>query len=371
LSRPEVAVEPIYVAGLGASTPVGRNPWSSAAAVRAGISGFVEHPYMIDMAGERMRVAAAPWLAVDLDGHARFEALLLPAIAQALSPVETAADPRMRVALALGLPSPRPGIPGDLERCLLGAISIRFPDRFTALASFEIGHAAGFAGMHAALAGMGAGAFEACVVVGVESYLAPESLEWLERHEQLHGAGQRKNPWGFVPGEGAGAALLVVESALARLGVEPLARVRCVGRGFEPNRIKTRTVCTGEGLTAAFRDALAGLPSGAKVTDIVCDMNGEPYRAEEFGFASLRTEEAFASASDFIAPAESWGDVSAASAPLAVMLAAIAGRKGYAKGPYALIWASSEGGERGATVLEITPAVTSGPMAEFARSAAE
>ena len=39
--------------------------WSSAAAVRAGISGFAEHPFMIDTAGEPMRAAIAPWLDIE------------------------------------------------------------------------------------------------------------------------------------------------------------------------------------------------------------------------------------------------------------------------------------------------------------------
>jgi 3-oxoacyl-[acyl-carrier-protein] synthase-1 len=345
--------ELVYVAGLGASTAVGRDAWSSAAAVRAGISGFADHPHMIDTAGEPMRVALAPWLDIRTEGLSRFEALLFPAIEQALLPIEAVGDPTIRMALALGLPSTRPGLPADLEWGLRGRIASQFTHRFSAHASFEIGHAAGFVAMDAALAKMTAGAFDACVVAGVESYLAPESLEWLEGNDQVHGAGPLRNPWGFIPGEGAGAALLVVESAVERLGVEPLARVLSVGIGFEENRIKTRTVCIGEGLTAAFRDGLAGLPPGAKVTDMFCDMNGEPYRADEFGFACLRTSDAFESASDFVAPADCWGDVSAASAPLALILATIAAQKAYAKGAYAFIWASSEGGERGAGLLEL------------------
>ena len=47
-----------------------------------------------------------------------------------------------------------------------------------------------------------------------------------------------------------------------------------------------------------------------------CDMNGEPYRADEYGFACLSYQGVSSSpASDFIAPADCWGDVSAASAP--------------------------------------------------------
>ncbi len=82
-------------------------------------------------------------------------------------------------------------------------------------------------------------------------------------------------------------------------------------------------------------------------------MNGEPYRADEFGFACLRTREAFVSASEFVAPAECWGDVSAASAPLQAMLASIAASKAYANGQYALLWGSSESGERGAMLLHM------------------
>jgi 3-oxoacyl-[acyl-carrier-protein] synthase-1 len=187
----------------------------------------------------------------------------------------------------------------------------------------------------------------------VDSYLAPETLRWLETTDQLHGAGTLNNAWGFIPGEGAGAVLLVTENALNRLNLEPLGQVLSVGRGFEQNRIKTPTVCIGEGLTTAFRDALAALPQRAKVTDVYCDMNGEPYRADEFGFAALRTKEFFESASDFVAPADCLGDVSAASASLALVLATLAAKKSYAKGSYAFLWASSETGERGAALLAL------------------
>ena len=99
--------EPVYIAALGASTPVGRDALSSAAAVRAGISGFVQHPYMVDTAGEPMRAAIAPWLDIDLQGLERFEALLFPAIDQALESVAGDAGSKVRIGLALGLPQSR------------------------------------------------------------------------------------------------------------------------------------------------------------------------------------------------------------------------------------------------------------------------
>jgi 3-oxoacyl-[acyl-carrier-protein] synthase-1 len=350
LSLPSAIDTGVFVAALGASTPVGRDAWSSAAAVRAGISGFAEHPYMIDTAGEPMRVAIAPWLDITCEGVLRFESLLFPAIEQALMPLEADVE-RISVALALALPAPRPGLPQALDRSVRASIAKRFGNRFATMATLPIGHAGGLIGVQASKQKIEGRAFEACVIAGVESYLAPETLEWLEENDQLHGGGPLNNAWGFVPGEGAGAVLVVSAEVLRRLEVEPLARVLSVGRGFEHNRIKTQSVCIGEGLTSAFRESLAGLPLGAKVTDVMCDMNGEPYRADEFGFACLRTKEAFESASNFVAPADCWGDVSAASGPLGIVLSTIAGRKAYANGAFSFLWASSESGERGAALL--------------------
>lgn len=335
----------IYVVSLGASTPVGRCAWSSAAAVRAGISGFCKHPYMIDTAGEPMRAAIAPWLDIGLTGTGRFEALLLPAIDQVLEALE---ERSLNIALALGLPNPRPGLPEDLQKALMSRIAQKYTATFCSAATFPVGHASGLIALDAAYQKLVKGAFDACIVAGVDSYIEPQTLEWLEACDQLHGAGPLNNAWGFIPGEAAGAVLLMRSEIAQRLRLESLARVFSVGTGFEPKRIKTETVCIGEGLTQAFRSALASLPEGVRVTDVYCDMNGEPYRADEYGFTCLRTKDAFEAASDFIAPADCWGDVCAASGPLHIGLATIAGAKRYAKGTVALVWASSESGERGA-----------------------
>ncbi len=345
--------EPIFVCALGASTPIGRDAWSSAAAVRAGISGFTQHPYMIDTAGEPMRAAIAPWLDIGLTGIERFKALLYPAIDQALAPLAEAHAAQPCIALSLGLPSARPGLPADLQPSLVRAIGEKYRGTFAAVAAFSNGHAAGPLALEAAAKKLMQGVFDVCVVVGVDSYIEPETLEWLEECDQLHGAGPLNNAWGFIPGEAAGAFLLVRSVTVERLRLTPLACVLGVGTAFEPKRIKTETVCLGEGLTQAFRGALAALPSGSKVTDVYCDMNGEPYRADEYGFTVLHTKEAFESASDFIAPADCWGDVSAASGPLHIGLAAIAGSKRYAKGPTVFVWTSSEGGERGAVLVAV------------------
>lgn len=347
--------ERVVIVAMGACTAVGRDAWSSAAAVRAGISGFTQHPYMIDTAGEPMRASIAPWIDIGLSGADRLEALLFPALDQALEPMAAHLGSAPGMAIALGLPSPRPGLPDDLERQMMGRIKKRYARFFGSAAAFCAGHAAGLVATQAALAKLSQGRLDACVVAGVDSYIEPLTLEWLESCDQLHSAGPLNNAWGFIPGE-AGAALLLMRESVARtLALDPLAFVLGVGTAMEPKRIKTETVCIGEGLTQAFRGALAAMPAGMKVSDIYCDMNGEPYRADEFGFTALRTKEQFESASDFVAPADCWGDVAAASGPLHLLLPCVAAQKGYAKGPIAFAWASAEQGERAAALLGCTP----------------
>ena len=341
----------VHVVAFGASSAVGRDAWSTAAAVRAGITGFADHPFMVDTAGAPMRVALAPWLDVACGGCDRFEALLVPALEQAMAPVTAGLGRTLQCGLVLALPPWRPGLPDTLEDDLRAVIASVFPNRFIAIAVFTVGQAGALLGMQAACRKIEDGAFDACVIAGVDSYAAPETLEWLEASDRLHGAGRLKNAWGLVPGEAAGANLLVSAATVETLSVEPLARVLSIGTGFEPNRIDAEAICLGEGLTAAFREGLAGLPGGAKVTDVFCDMNGEPYRADEFGFAALRTRHLFVSPSDFVTPADCCGDVCAASVPVGVALSTIASLKAYAKGPFAFLWASSDSGERGGALL--------------------
>ena len=163
-------------------------------------------------------------------------------------------------------------------------------------------------------------------------------------------------PGAFIPGEGAGAFAIARESSIDRWGGESFALIRGVGVALETHTIKTEAVCVGEGLTKCVRTALTSLrPPGEIVDGIVCDINGERYRSEEWGFALIRLPEALADPTGYDAPASFWGDVGAASGPLFVVIAALAAKRGWAKGTRYLIWNSSEGGQRAAALLQLPP----------------
>lgn len=348
----DMAGSAVHVVSLGACTPIGRDTLSACAAVRAGISGFSEHPYMVDVASKPMRAAIATWLDIGLSGTSRLEHLLFPAIDEAMAPLVARLEQLPRMAIALALPAPRPGVSATLESEMSSLIRQRYGSIFPAAASFPNGHAGGLLALNAALLKLKQGVYEACIVAGVDSYLEPEALEWLDQNDQLHGAGLLNNAWGFVPGEAAGALLMMTAAAARQFGLPSITEVLAVGLASEEMRIKTETVCIGAGLTEAFRQAFAATPGSEKVTDVYCDMNGEPYRADEFGFATVRTAASFVDSGVFVAPADCWGDVGAASGPLLACLSAVACRKGYARGSRSLVWASSEGGERAAAVFQ-------------------
>ena len=109
----------------------------------------------------------------------------------------------------------------------------------------------------------------------------------------------------------------------------------------EPASLDRHAVNLGEGLGQAFRKVLSVLAPEIRVDHLLCDLNGAPYRADEFAFALARVSDRFARPGVFQTPVDSWGDVGAASGLLALLLAAAAWERGYAKGPLTLVSSSS------------------------------
>jgi len=339
----------IAIIGCGGRTPLGHDHRSSAAAVRAGIDAIAEHPFMIDRFGQPMKVTRDAALDPRLTGPARLTALIVPAARAALEGItRTNLPPKIALVLSVGeqRPGQEAGTGAAVARALCDAL-----DGLPAISEvlqWMGGHAGGIAAMGTAQRLIAEGRAEIVLACGVDSYLVPETLEWLDETEQLH---SEENIYGFCPGEAAGAVLIARADAALRLGRTPILELVSVGSGIEKNRIKTEDICLGDGLAAAFRAAANPLDGKEKVDRILCDMNGERYRGNEYGFAVLKNAGLFRNAADFEAPADCWGDVGAASGPLYACLAIEAEARGYSKGPLTLIWASSEAGHRSAALL--------------------
>lgn len=339
---------------MGARTPLGFNAPATAAAVRAGISVMREHPYMIDKYGEPMIVTVDAELPTELNGVNRLLKLAVPPALEALTPLFDRKFAVPPIGIFVALPEQRPGRPPNLksEFCVGLHASLEKVIQIESVTAEASGHAGGLVCMEQAMSLINSGKSKICLVGGVESYLEPETLEWLDDLDQLH---SESAIYGFCPGEGAGFCLLVSPELAGRLDLQASIELLSAASAVETNRIKTETVCIGEGLSEAFKKTLSGLPSeSVRVDHIICDMNGERYRGNEFGFSMLRSSEYFAQESDFQTPADCWGDLGAASGPLFAVLAAYAAQKGYAPGPRTFLWASSEGGQRAAALLQAT-----------------
>ena len=340
----------VCVVGIGAATSIGPTAPATAAAVRAGIAGFADHPYMIDRIGEPFVVASAPY--IDVGGEDRFVELAVPALREALEPVSGLLGSRDPIPTIVGLPESRPGLPENLASTLAAKLPAATSNgcRIAQPSMLPNGHSAGLMAIESACRMIRGGQTEFCLVGGVDSYLDPDTLDWLEDCEQLHNL---DNAWGFIPGEAAGFCLLCSGVAASRHDLNVLGHLLGVAAAQEENRIKTETVCIGKGLTEAAHGVLRSLASAdTRIDDTICDLNGEAYRADEFGFMLARTSERFVDTSAFTAPADCWGDVGAASGPLFILLASAAAMKGYANGPLTLLWTSSEAGERVAALFQ-------------------
>ncbi len=346
----------VVVVGVGARTAIGLTGLATAAAARAGIAGFANHPFMVDGAGKRMIVAAAPYLSMDITYVERLAELAVPAAAEAVSMSAGSAGSKTVIPIFVGLPPIRPGRPKNLPDEMVARVRAEVSShcRVGKVVAIETGHAAGTMAIQAAWEAVRSGSAEFALAGGVDSYIEPETLEWLESSDQLHSSGEENNPYGFIPGEAAGFVLLASADAAERFKFSTPLEMQIVATARETKLIKTDSVCTGEGLIALFR-ALAGDPPATRVDHLYCDMNGEPYRADEFGFATIRAGKLFRDPSSFTTPADCWGDVGAASGPLLLLAADAATRKGYAPGPVLAGFTSSESGERCGFVVHARP----------------
>src|SRR3989338_1343747 len=321
--------QPLYLIATGARTPLGLDSANAAAAVRAAISSCAEHPFMIDRVGEPMPASMDPLLEPDLPCRDRMLAMAQAALLEACAPL--AQQDRINgLPMLLGLPEPRPGF-GEadghwLREQLLQKTAL--PVALSHARAYMTGHGATLFLLDQARQEMAAGQYEACLVGGVESYFHPDTMDWLDQNRQLMGSVSRS---GFVPGEGAGFGLLMTPAAAQRAGLHPIGLINGSGVEWEGNRIKTQDINLGEGLIRAVSTTMSALrPPHDRGNAIYCDINGERYRGEEWGFVCLKLAHYFDDPTGYWSPADCWGDMGAATGGLLLVLATQAAQRGYA-----------------------------------------
>jgi 3-oxoacyl-[acyl-carrier-protein] synthase-1 len=345
--RQSLVTNPLSLVAHAARTPVGLIAETSAAAVRARLTRFEEFPF-VGAHGEPIFAAADLALAPGLTCVQRILSLVwavLDVTAQKLGGLGYAGPLR----LILVLPEPRPGFGPSESHALLHSLQRALTERGWPI-ELELGPT-GHAGVARSLERLIEEGPEHALqlVVAADSYLHGAPLEWLEREGLL---ADPRTPNGLIPGEAAACLMLASEPLRARLRLPVLARVVASSCAVESLARDSVTGSLGEALSAAVLAATRTLelPRDTPST-VYIDINGERYRSEEWGFVNLRASEVFGPAPPII-PADSWGDVGAASGALFAILAAQSWARGYAVGRHALCLTSSLAGLRGATLLE-------------------
>lgn len=341
------------ITSVGACTAIGLDAASSAAAVLAGVSGFSAHPYIVDSAGDRVIVAHSPITDTDTDTDLstaqRLAAMACAAIREALA--QRPVNPRGgTVPVYLAVPSPRAGLGRSEIASVVSAISTELARHELPHEIFEIeaGHSGGLQALQACCEALVQRRCEWAVAGGLDSWLDADALEQLEVRDRLHNG---INPWGFIPGEAAAFCIVSSQAPQERTAV----RISGFGSAAEAIPRRGEEPCLGRGLTTAILNAIAELPAAEKIDEVFCDYNGEWDRADEYGFALVRSSDRFVDATATRAPADCWGDVGAATGTLLVALAWQAAQKNWLAGSNALVWVSSDSPHRAALRLSIEP----------------
>lgn len=342
------ALRPFAVTGASALTAAGGLE-QTCAAVRASIVRLREHAYYRTLARDPEWGEQRPLLAASVDlvppalgGPERLHRMLIPVLDDLAGSAVMRRTDTLEGALLLALPAPDPAV----ERWSLGASFAADLGRRTGLSwkrtvVSESGHAGVFELLATASELLDRGEVGACVLAAVDSYLSPDRMEHLDRAYRLQ---SRRAVDGFFPGEGAVALLLE-----RRGGERPAAGVvAAVGLGREPAPSGSERHSTGAGLGEALR---AVVPAGGAPW-VLCDLNGESYRAFEWGIARTRLGERLGPLRRLVHPATSLGDLGAATGGVLLVLALAAFRRGYAPASGATVWAASEGPLRGAARIE-------------------
>lgn len=348
---------PLHVSGTGAICSIGIGVAQVWAAVRAGLSRSAASS-IHDRFFEPLTMALLPDDALDalLAGvpeagptlTSRQRRMLAMARA-ALEETLAAAPPSAPCPVFLAWPEETNGAsPSVSSREWLEALLDPF-ERLDASASqiFPLGRAAGFHALAAAGEFLRSGRGSQALVLGVDSFCDLRLLAGLDMEGRIL---SRRVSDSFVPGEGAACVAL---SSRARKDGLPGTALRGLGVAEDEGHRYAEAPGKGEGLTGAIERLRASMPPPSLPAEVIfAGLNGENFGAKEWGVANLRHRDLFSAQALIEHPADCFGDVGAATAPLLLALADASLLLGHREGP-AFVWASSDRAPRGCAWLDL------------------
>jgi len=195
------------------------------------------------------------------------------------------------------------------------------------------------------------GEFDRCVVGGVD---ACTDEAYLAAAHHFHAVKAGDQAAGFQPGEAAAFLLMENTSGAMSRGARIQTCVTASAYGRDETDRTSGKPAVGVGLSDVLRNCLLQLGDKARhIGWMIVDLNGDAFRANDWGYALVR----LAASHPHIGlvpvwiPPESFGEVGAASGPVAICVAVRSHVRGYAPARSALLPLSSYSGSRGAFTL--------------------
>ena len=321
--------------------------WSS---VRSRVSR-IRNSSVMDRQYEPIPMGLVPEEALDAD-DADLDALTWPARARRMLRLAT---PTLRelasaigdtpVALYLGLPELTPDDSPWLDKFseqLCTRAGLKFDEAASRI--FPLGRAAVLVALESALEAMSADSSRPILVGGVDTFLDLRLLATLGAEGRVHGPRVMD---GFIPGEGA--AFLWIEGGREPASGTPV--IHGAASTTDPGHRYGTEPARGEGLAQALQLLRDRLPSPVgPIASTFTGLNGENFDAKLWGVAQLRHKDLFSANMTLEHPASCFGDTGAATGAILTALTAAALAAGHRAAP-ALVWAASDLGARGCTIV--------------------
>lgn len=318
----------VYIAGIGMITPVGANTEMTAAAVRAGVSAFESTDFYLDDENY-VRMARVPRevLTSSLSMDALPEELgnrqirLLQLATRALSQLHPLLPRNQKPPLFLAGPEQliegdRP-IDSEFLKLLMQQSGVALD--LAASRVVSTGRAGGLAAVDLAFRYLAVSDQPFAIVGGVDTFYDGRMLQLLLADERLLVGG---NMDGFIPGEAA-AFLLLTRNRTSLFRNSDQAVCLCEpGQASEPGHRFSQEPYRGDGLAQALAAALDNARTG-KIKSLFSSMNGENFFAKEHGVAIVRNRPLLEEDIKVEHPADCFGDVGAAFAPVAAGILAV------------------------------------------------
>lgn len=216
--------------------------------------------------------------------------------------------------------------------------------------TYHGGHTGIVDALHDAVEGIASGVMQRCVVGGIESCVDPAVLTASVACGVLKTAA---NPDGFMPGEAA--AFILIESTRSAQGrdVMPCGIVDGLVKSQEAYHRLDQDSPLGQALARAIVRSLGTSRAGGDAVGFVMgDLNGDSFRAKEWGNALVRLSGQWNLGNlPLWLPALSFGEIGASTGAVAICMGVRALQRGYAPADRALGWLVGDDGSRGAFCL--------------------